>query len=309
MELRHLRYFVAVAEEGSITRAAGRLNIQQPPLGQQLRLLEAELGVQLFDRAPKRITLNAAGMVFLMEAREVLARAQKAIEHVQRFDQGETGTLRVGFTSSASLHSLTPHVLGRFRQAYPWVGIAVEESETYELALALQSGRIDLSFSHVATKGPGDLASSVLAKEGMVLAMPVQHPFAQEGSGPLDIHRLAGERLVVYRRPEGYGIFEGILRKLDDAGIGTEIIDEVTRMVAAINLVAAGRGVSIVPVSMTILHPGRVIYRPLSGGVLPPLPLYIAYRGDERLQLVRRFVEMTRSIAGDEWTAPDSPST
>ena len=102
MELRHLRYFAAVAQEGSLTKAAARLGIQQPPLGQQVRSLEAELGVQLFDRAAKRITLNASGKVFLQSALRLLAEADEMVEHVRRFDKGERGRLIVGFTSSAS---------------------------------------------------------------------------------------------------------------------------------------------------------------------------------------------------------------
>ncbi|WP_265516805.1 LysR substrate-binding domain-containing protein [Nitratireductor luteus] len=297
MELRHLRYFVAVAEEGSITRAAERLGIQQPPLGQQLKALEAELGVQLFDRAPKRIALNAAGRVFLEEARAILSRAQEAVDHVRRFNIGESGTLSVGFTSSASLHALTPRVLGSFRQSFPLVQIAVEESETYELVLALQNNRIDVAFSHVATDDFKNLTSRSLGQEGMIVAIPAGHPLARSGDGPLETRALAGEKIVVYRRPDGPGIFDGILKRLDQAEIPITISDQVSRMIAAINLVSAGRGLTIVPASMGILHRASVHYRPLTGDVIPPLPLYIAFRTNERLALVKRFIEITSEIA------------
>src|ERR1700733_15340968 len=108
MELRHLRYFVAVAEAGSFTKAAQALHIQQPPLGQQIRDLETELGVALFDRYPRKIVLNSTGEVFLADAREILVRAAQAVDNVRRYDQGESGHLAVGFTSSASLHVLAP---------------------------------------------------------------------------------------------------------------------------------------------------------------------------------------------------------
>ncbi|MCT7376682.1 LysR substrate-binding domain-containing protein [Chelativorans salis] len=299
MELRHLRYFVAVAEEGSITRAAERLGIQQPPLGQQLKALEAELGVQLFDRAPKRIALNAAGRVFLEEARAILSRTQEAVDHIRRFNMGESGTLSVGFTSSASLHALTPRLLGAFRQLFPLVQIAVEESETYELVLALQNSRIDVAFSHVATDDFKNLTSRSLGQEGMIVAMPIGHPLAQSGEGPLDIRALADEKIVVYRRPDGPGIFDGILKCLDQAGIRISISDQVSRMIAAINLVSAGRGLTIVPASMGILHRASVHYRPLIGDVIPPLPLYIAFRTNERLALVKKFVEVTSDMTKD----------
>ena len=189
MELRHLRYFVAVAEEGSVTRAAERLGMQQPPLGQQVKALEDELGVRLFDRAPKRIALNASGQVFLKHARDLLAGAEEAVEDVRRFDRGERGRLTVGFTSSASFHHLAPKLLRTFRQTYPLARIEVEESETYELILGLQQRRLDAALLHIATDRFDDLTSAVLAEEDMVVAVPSDHPFAR---APKAIRRSTG---------------------------------------------------------------------------------------------------------------------
>lgn len=297
MELRHLRYFVAVAEEGSLTRAAERLRIQQPPLGQQIKDLEYELGVALFDRHPKRIALNSAGEVFLADAQDILKRANQAMEHVRRFDRGESGRLSIGFTSSASLHVLAPKLLQRFRTTYPLVQIAVEESETYELILALQQERIDAALLHIdATRFP-DLSSATLSEEDMLVAVPRGHPLADESLGPLTLQMLEGQDLVVYRRPDGPGIFERILGTLNRAGITPNIVDEVYRLIAAINLVAGGRGITLVPASMQVLHRETILYRPLAAGELPPLPLYIAYQRNSKLALVRNFVALTEKIA------------
>lgn len=303
MELRHLRYFVAVAEEGSITKAADRLHIQQPPLGQQIKLLEEELGVRLFDRLPKRISLNAAGEVFLEEAREVLARAKEAVEHVQRFDRGERGRLTVGFTSSASLHKLAPRLLRVFRDEYPLAKIDVEERETYELILALQEKRIDAALLHISSEGFADLESIVLAEENMVVASPRDHPLAQNPSEPVTLQMLADQDMVIYRRADGPGIFEAITRAFHAEGIKVNIVDQVSRLIAAINLVAAGRGITLVPSSIQVLHREAVVYRPVSQHALPPLPLYAIYRKNNRLALVNSFIAKTIELAGIESNA------
>ena len=297
MELRHLRYFVAVAEEGSVTRAAERLGIQQPPLGLQIRALEDELGVQLFDRQPKRLSLNAAGAVFLDRARQVLSVTEEAVEHVRRFDRGERGRLTVGFTSSASLHHLTPHLMRAFRQAYPLVQLEVEESETYGLILALEQRRIDAAFLHIGTEGFAGLNSTVLAQEDMVVAIPSDHPLAQGPALPIELSMLSGQDLVVYRRPDGPGMFDGIMRAFAAAGVTPRVTDVVHRLIAAINLVAGGRGLTLVPGSIQVLHRQAVTYRSLAPGALPPLPLYLAYRRDEELALVRNFIAVTGQAA------------
>jgi len=297
MELRHLRYFVAVAKTGSLTRAAAQLGIQQPPLGQQIKALEDEIGVALFERTPKRIALNPAGERFLDSAASILASVEASIEDVRRFARGERGRLRIGFTSSASLHHLTPRVLRAFRQAYPLAEIEVEERETYELVLALQQKRIDAAFLHIAAHEFAGLTSTVLAQEPMVVAIPADHPFARAAKRPISLTMLADQDLVVYRRSDGPGIFAGILKAFEAAGIVPRIVDEAQRLVAAINLVAAGRGLSLVPSTIRILHPQRIVYRPLAATALPPLPLYLAARDGDSLALVRNFIDVTLACA------------
>ena len=295
MELRLLRYFVAVAEEGSMTRAADRLGIQQPPLGQQIRLLEQQLGVQLFDRSPRRIELSDSGRFFLEEARAVLRRAEEATRQVQRFDRGESGELTVGLTSSASLHQLAPAILRRFHDAYPFAEVSVRESETYELIVALQDGSIDVALFHIPTDRFPDLASRVLAKVDLVVAAPKGHPLARAGA-PVTLEAMLDEPLVVYRRREGVGIFDSIFRVFAARGATPQIAGEVTRLIAAINLVAAGRGLSLVPATMQTLHPESVVYLPLDPNPFPPLPLTLAYRRDVRVALVRNFLDLTADM-------------
>ncbi|MGC1305532.1 MAG: LysR substrate-binding domain-containing protein [Caulobacteraceae bacterium] len=292
IDLRRLRYFVTVAEAGGLTRAAERLGMQQPPLGQQIRALEDDLGVRLFDRAPKRISLNAAGQVFLEDARRLLAAAEEAVEHVRRFDRGERGHVAVGFTSSASLHRLTPLLIRTFREAYPEVEMDVEERETYELILALQQKRIDAAFLHVGAGGFPDLEHRVLDREGLVAAIPADHPLAGEPASPMPLSAFHGQRLVVYRRHDGPGIFESVNAGFAAAGVLPVVVDEVQRLIAALNLVAAGRGMTLVPASMQVLHPAAIVYRPLAPEALAPLPLYLLHRRGVDLQLVRNFIDV-----------------
>lgn len=296
MELRHLRYFVAVAESGSITKAALRLGIQQPPLGQQIRALEAELKVQLFERAPKRIVLSNAGKEFLDDARQILASAKEAMEKVRRFDRGEQGLLTVGFTSSASMHPIAPRILGAFNSAYPLAKVEVEERETYELILRLQKRELDAAFMRFAPANLPGLTNTVLVDEDMVLAIPGSHPLARKPQQPVTLKMLADEDFVLYRRPDGFGIFDWLTAALAKRGFTPRITHEVHRMMASINIVAAGAGLSFVPASMRTLHQEAVIYRPLAANTLPRLPLYLVYRTDQDLMLVKNFVRVAMNV-------------
>lgn len=297
MELRHLRYFVAVAETGSMTKAAQQLGIQQPPLGQQIRALEAELKVQLFDRAPKRIVLSAAGKVFLDDAREILDRATEAVARVRRFERGEQGLLTVGFTSSASMHPIAPQILRAFGDAYPLAKIEVEERETYELILGLGSRKLDAAFMRFAPADTRDLTRVPLLDEDMLLAIPSNHALAREPASPVTLDMVAREGFVLYRRPDGFGIYDWLVAALDGLGFKPRLAHEVHRMMAAINIVAAGGGLSLVPASMQTLHREAVVYRPLSHGTLPRLPLFLVYRTDQDLMLVKNFVQVATDPA------------
>ena len=296
MELRHLRYFVAVAESGSLTKAAERLGIQQPPLGQQIRALETELNVQLFDRLPKRIELSAAGKVFLSDARQILERAAEAVAKVRRFDRGEQGLLSVGFTSSASLHPIAPQILRAFGDAYPLAKVEVQEQETYELILALTNRELDCAFMRFTPDAVSELVSIRLLDEEMVLAVPRDHPIAQGRTGPVTLCVLKEEGFVLYRRPDGLGIYDWLAAAFGKLDFKPRVASEVHRMMAAINLVAAGRGVSLVPASMQTLHREAVAYRPLAEGILAPLPLYLVSRTDRDLKLVTNFVQVATSV-------------
>src|SRR5580692_2405469 len=178
MELRHLRYFIAVAEEGHITRAAERLGMQQPPLSQQIRALETELGVQLLRRKPRGVELTEAGRALLDDARAILAHIDHAFATTRRTARGEQGRITVGFTSSAPFHPFVPRVIRAFRESFPLIALTLEESGTTELIDDLRHERVDAAFIRTPVTDPLGLTVNPLLEEAMLVALPSTHPLA-----------------------------------------------------------------------------------------------------------------------------------
>src|ERR1700676_3708612 len=165
MDLRHLRYFVAVAEEGHVTRAAARLGIQQPPLSQQIQALERELDAQLFRRLPRGVELTPAGRALFDEAKAILARTQEAVAATRSAVRGEAARIGLGFTSSASFHPFVPRAIRAFREAHPGVSLILEESGTVELVAALRSQALDVAFVRSPVGESADLTVRPLLDE------------------------------------------------------------------------------------------------------------------------------------------------
>ncbi len=304
MELRHLRYFVAVAEEEHITRAAKRLFIQQPPLSQQIKALEQELGVTLFTRVAQRIQLNAAGKLFLGDANEILSRVDNAVRRVQRFDQGEEGSLRIGFSSSASLHELTPQIVRAFRTAHPLVTLEIEEGAAPDLLSSLEQERIDVAFLRSPVSRNPILESIELLQENMVVALPIQHPLADKAGPGLRLEDLKDEDFILYRQTQGTGIKDMLMAVCREAGFEPRAVEEVYRILAAINLVAAGLGISVVPKSLEVIQPGSVVYRPFDPPSIFTVPLNLVYRRNVDAQAIKRFIALSR-----EFSSPIDPAS
>ena len=296
MELRHLRYFVAVAEEGHITRAAERLGIQQPPLSQQIQALERELETQLFRRKPRGVELTPAGQALLDEARAILARADEAVAAVKRTARGEAGRIGIGFTSSASFHPFLPRAIRAFRETHPLVALALEESGTTELVDALRTQSLDVAFVRSPVGESDDLFIRPLLEEAMVAALPSGHPLST-GRDALPLAALASETFILYRRPVGPGLHDAIIAACDRAGFSPTIGQEAPRMLSTLSLVAAGLGVTVVPASMSRLEAEGVAYRPLDASAPLTAPLNLAYRRDEISAAVRRFVGLVQRSA------------
>src|SRR6266446_9633282 len=185
MELRHLRYFVAVAEERHFGRAAERLGISQPPLSQQIQSLERELGTQLFHRIPRRLELTNAGEVLLEEARWILARAEQAVRNVERAGRGELGRLCIGFTFAASFNAFVPAAIRSFQQTYPSVSVTLREDDSEALCRALLEGDGDVAFIRPPASDPLRIQLDALFDEAMMVALPTGHPLEKSTAIPL----------------------------------------------------------------------------------------------------------------------------
>jgi DNA-binding transcriptional LysR family regulator len=296
MELRHLRYFVAVAEEGHVTRAAERLGIQQPPLSQQIHTLERELDAQLFHRKPRGVELTPAGRALFDEAKAILARAEEAIAATRRAAHGEAGRIGIGFTSSASFHPFVPRAIRAFREQHPLVALALEESGTVELVEALRRQAIDAAFVRSPVAESADLTIRPLLEEPMVAALPSGHRLSAE-SDTLPLAALANDTFILYRRPVGPGLHDAIIAACDRAGFSPQIGQEAPRMLSTLSLVAAGLGVTVVPASMSRLEAEGVAYRQLDPSAQLTAPLNLAYRRGEISAAVRRFVGLVQRSA------------
>lgn len=300
MELRHLRYFIAVAEEGHITRAAERLGMQQPPLSQQIKGLERELGVQLFRRLPRGVEPTNAGRAFLAEARVILGQIDHAVASTRRTARGELGRIAIGFTSSAPFHPFVPRVIRTFREASPLVSLALDEEGTTQLIQNLREDRVDVAFIRTPVADPAGLVVEPLLEEKMVVALPDHHVLAKRTRGEkaeLNLKRLAGETFIVYRRHSGPGLYDAIFAACHAAGFSPLIGQEAPRIVSTLNLVAAGLGLSLVPASLQRMHMDGVTYRALAGPDLPMAPLHLASRRGEASPVVRRFLSLAKDTA------------
>ena len=300
MELRHLRYFVAVAEEGHITRAAERLGIQQPPLSHQIRALERELGVQLFRRLPRGVELTEAGRSFIEDARAALARVGQGVEAAKRAARGEQGHLRLAVPPTAPFHPFVPQVILAFREAYPLVSLTMEENLRMETMEQLRGGQMDVAFLRASIAAPEGLVVHPLLEEPMVAALPSGHPLARSApsqDAALPLRALAGEAFIAYARQQGPALYEAMAAACLQAGFSPQLGQEAPRISTALSLVATGFGVTLVPASMRRMALEGVTYRDLAGAAQARAFLSIAARRDDSSGIVRNFVALVRRAA------------
>ncbi|HAE84088.1 MAG TPA: LysR family transcriptional regulator, partial [Ktedonobacter sp.] len=263
MELRHLRYFVTVAEELHFGRAATRLSIVQPSLSQQIRQLEDELGFPLLYRTKRYVELTDAGKVFLTEAQQVLAQVREAKRAAQRAYRGEVGRLVVGYISS-STYDLLPMMLRIYRERFPDVEVALRELTTHEQLRALEEEYIQVGLLRLPISAPL-LNVEVVRREPIVCALPEEHPLAMHER--IAVSLLANEPFVLQSRQRGAGYYVQLMKLCLASGFSPNVIQEVTEMHTIVSLVAAGMGVSLVPLSARNIRSQGVVYRELEGTV------------------------------------------
>ena len=295
MELRHLRYFVAVAHEGHVTRAAEKLHIQQPPLSQQIRALEREIDAALFVRHPRGVSLTDAGRSFLADAEQILAQAEHAKIRARRTARGEVGRIAVGFTTSAPFHPLVARAIREFRGNRPNVSFVLEESSSGDMVSGLRDDRLDVAFIRSGLVDPEGITVHPLLQEDMVAAFPARHPLTKRAR--LTLKDLADETFILYRRPDGRGLYDVIIAACAEAGFSPHVGQEAPRIVSTLNLVAAGLGITIVPASLSRLPLEGVTYKPLTGRPGIKVPLNLACRADERSAATLAFIDLVRRLS------------
>lgn len=280
LELRHLRYFVAVAEEGGFTRAAQRLHIQQPPLSQQLQALESDLGTRLFERLPRGVRLTAAGAAFLEDARAILGAVEGARSRVRRVASGAEGSLAIGLASSAATHPGVPSLLAAYRERHPRVHLRFVEGNAASLTEALVAGQANVAFLRAPVDRPPGVRFDKLLQEPMLAAVARAHALAKRAARrkPPWVHlrELAEHPLILVRRPGAPGMYGNLLAACAEAGLTPDIAAEVGNMLTNIVLVASGVGVSVVPASMRGIQCELVAYLPLRGAGRLVAPLTLA---------------------------------
>jgi len=296
-----LRYFVAVAEAGHLPRAPARLNIQQPPLSQQIKALENHLGMVLFRRHSKGMALTDSGQLFLDEARRILDNIATMEQRMTRVAKGVRGRLAIAFTTSAAAHLLTPRVLRVFRGRYPEIELSLSENNAAEITERIASGRLHCGFLRVPVSRPPGLVFRTLLREPVLVAAPLDHHLAQKPragkNAAVALKDFQGENLILVRRSGAPGLYANLLALCAERGIYPNVVAEVERMMTNLNLVAAGAGISVVPASMQHVHPHAVAYRPLAKSVHLNGPLTLVYRAADCTGATALFVEIATTTA------------
>ena len=302
MELRHLRYFVAVAEELSFTRAAERLHIGQPPLSQQIQALEAEVGARLLDRSKRWVRLTEPGKLFLADARRVLALSEQAVDTARRAQRGEAGELRIGFTYSTPFTPLFATVINRYRQRYPGVALTLHEMATLRQIDAIAAREMDLGFVRPPEVAlPAGVRLTTLRKDPLLLVLPAAHALAQRRK--VAVRDLQGVPLVMYPQDAGTGIHPQIYRLCRAAGFEPQVAMEAGEASTIIGLVAAGCGISVLPSPFDSIRMEGVCYRPLADRAAYTR-LQLAQRVEEASPPAQAFIALAREAAAETRGTP-----
>lgn len=293
MELRHLRYFCAVADAGGFARAASVLHISQSAISEQIRNLEEELGVDLFDRREHKPRITPHGQLFLQEARRILLASASAIEMVQRAARGEVGTLTIGFFIGGT-GSFFSRIIRNFRRRYPGVRVSVVEMTPTQQYKALLAGEIDIGFTReleVAMRS--QLKAEHFYSEPLMVALPKDHPLAT--STVLSLEEVATERFVTTSRDTSPALFDKIIALCRQAGFSPAIAAHASVASGALTLVAAGEGIAILPQNSQVVAGAEVIYRPISNRDAF-IDLVIAWDPRRKTELHESFLELTRRV-------------
>lgn len=261
MELRHLQYFVTVAEELHFGRAAARLNMTQPPLSQQIKQFEEELGFPLFHRSKRVVELTAAGKVFLHEVRGVLHQLDKAVDHARHTARGELGKIIIGFVGTAT-YDILPPVVREFRELYPSVSIELKQLSVPQQLGALLNGELDIGFLH-PTSPHEELVSRLMKQSECIFAIPKNHPLAKKEA--VTIEDIRHEPIISLSQESWPSLYQHFVLLCEKYGFSPNIVQEAAEYQMVIGLVTAGIGIAVIPKSARRLFNLDVVYRSIEG--------------------------------------------
>ena len=292
MELRHLRYFVAVAEEKSFNKAATRLFISQPPLSRQIKQLEDEVGVTLIDRENRPLKLTEAGEFFYDHAIQILKKSDDLRAMTIRKGSFDN-TLSIGFVSSI-LYGLLPKVIAHFREAYPNIEIKLYELNSWQQTQGLVDGKIDVGFGRLLFED-ASIRRMVLREESLVVAVPIDHPLVKEGRTSLRLIDLTNENLLLYPTAPRPSFIDYVLELFVARKLKANYFTEVRELHVALGLVAAGEGLTIVPKTLEHLRNQEMTYIPFEDGLITS-PIVMSVRHFDKSELLKTLLNVTYQI-------------
>lgn len=297
LELRHLKYFVTVADELHFGRAAERLGISQPPLSQQIHALELRLGAKLFERKGRGIVLSNAGSALLPRARGILTQAERAAESVARSARGELGELHLGLMSSGPFTFVVPRVLARFRERLPDVRLVIHEMATSHQIEALEQGVLDVGVIRPDAL-PDSIKSIELFKDSLTVVMHSSNPLAAI-TGPIDVRELANEDFIFYQRNLAVRLYDEVIALCTKAGFNPHILYEVRELPTIIGLISGGFGVAVLPGSVQRMTVENVVYRPVIG-MEAATAVWAIHRNNDDNPMVRAFLEIAQCLSSKQ---------
>lgn len=301
MDLRHLRYFVAVVEERHFTRAAERLGIGQPPLSMQIGKLEREIGAPLLRRLARGVELTEVGALVFENAQQVLAQVDRMVSDAQCLARGEIGHMTVGFAGATYLQPLVPAIIREYRVRYPGIHLSPEQSNTPSLLRSLLDGHVDAAFIRPPIAEADGLEMKLLVHEEMVIVLPEGHALTSR-SEAVPLTSLTTETFILFPRSIGAGLYDAVISGCQRAGFTPRVGQEAPQIASIVPMVGAGFGVSIVPRSLTQIQVDGVVFLPIAGDS-PLAPIGVAWRRHDPSPALRGFLEVMNRVAREQHAA------
>jgi len=295
LELRHLRYFLAIADEMNFGQAAERLDIAQPGLSQQIKVLEQILDVTLFDRSRRRLRMTLAGEMFEAEARRIMAQVERAIQTAQRAGRGEVGRLAIGYVGSAAYTGMLTNMVGEFRSKHPHVDLDISEIEMLRQLEAIAEGRLDIGFIRPPVPLPEGVSSLRVMTEDLWIALPGLHK--QAGKETVSLRDLSEETFITPQHPPQVSFHAHTVKACMSAGFEPRLGAQGRDFMTIASMVSVDLGVALVPQSLHCIQLPNVVYRPLVEP-LPKAELSVAFRRGDGSIAVRNFIALARKFFG-----------